>query len=419
MKILFAHRFFPTQFRHLATALATETENEVVALTNPNGGDPLHTAFDRDRLRIKSFADYLPAQDAGTPTHARPLVEDLRTARAVYLAARSLQETEGFQPDVIIANGLWGEGLYLREAFPGAPMIVHLELFYALTREPGFDERVPRRTMEGRFAMLSKNAALSWAAAVMDRGFASLHWEREQFPTVFHPKISVIHEGVDTVQVCPGPARFRFESKGLELTDRDPVVTYAARFLETMRGFETFLRAVPLILRAEPRAHVVIVGTDPPRDPYAELPAGRSPLGHLRAELGDELDPARVHFAGRLDSPDFLNLLRVSSVHVHLTMPFILSWSMFEAMACGAALVASNNSPVTEVVEDGKNGRLVDFFDPAGLAQAVTGLLADPTEARRLGAEARRTICERYDLETVCLPRQLALIEEVMEKGRS
>ncbi|MDZ5650660.1 glycosyltransferase [Nitrospirillum sp. BR 11828] len=82
------------------------------------------------------------------------------------------------------------------------------------------------------------------------------------------------------------------------------------------------------------------------------------------AEVGDQLDLARIHFLGKVPYDTFLSVLRVSAVHVYLTYPFVLSWSLMEALASACLVVASDTAPVREVIKHGQNGLLVDFFSP-------------------------------------------------------
>ena len=376
MNILFVHRFFPTQFRHLAAALAANPKNQVIAISHPAGGDKLHVGMPQNEsIRTVSYGAYLPRDTFSVPRHAKPLVEDMCAAWAVYDCARSLSRKDGFVPDLICAGSLWGESLYLRELFPHAKILTHLELFYHLDSGYGFDTGKPAE-QDARFPSLSKNASIAWAAATMDWGIASLQWERDQFPPVFHRKISVIHEGIDTTHIAPGPAQVTIEGKAITLKDGDEVVTYAARILENMRGSDTFLRAIPKILEKRPDAHILVIGSELKGKLGEPVPDNATDVAAVISEFGDRIDPNRVHFLGRLEHAEFLNVLRLSCVHVYLSAPFILSWSFLEAMSCGCAVVASANPPVTEIVAGADCGLEVDIFDPTAVADATIELLA-------------------------------------------
>ncbi|MCX7742744.1 MAG: glycosyltransferase, partial [Tepidimonas sp.] len=179
-----------------------------------------------------------------------------------------------------------------------------------------------------------------------------------------------------------------------------------------------FMRALPEILRRRPAAHVLIVGgndvsygarPDPQR--YGGLKSWREIVtAEGRPQIADA-DWARGHFLGNIPYQHFIPLLQLSTVHVYLTYPFVLSWSLLEAMSVGCAIVASDTQPLHEAIRHDETGRLVGFFDVAGLAREVCALLDDAAARRRLGHNARAFAQAHYDLQTVCLPQQLAWVQ--------
>jgi glycosyltransferase involved in cell wall biosynthesis len=203
---------------------------------------------------------------------------------------------------------------------------------------------------------------------------------------------------------------------GTTFTRHDEVVTYVARNLEPYRGFHTMMRALPTILARRPQAHVLLVGGD-------DVSYGVKPKGggtwreHYLKEVGDGIDPARVHWLGRIPYAQLIRMFQVSSVHIYLTYPFVLSWSMLEAMSCGCLVVGSRTPPVSEVITDGRNGLLVDFFSPAALAGVVDHALTDREGMASLRTAARQSIIERYDLKSLCLPAHLQLVRTVVSAG--
>ena len=261
---------------------------------------------------------------------------------------------------------------------------------------------------EGLQQLRLRNAPFLMALDAADGGIAPTHWQKRQFPARHAPHISVIHDGIDTDQVTPD-ANARLTLGGVELSAQDEVVTYVARNLEPYRGFHSFMRAIPEIQRRRPKAKIVLVGGDAvsysPR-----LPAGETYRARLIKELGDAIDYSRVLMPGQVPYADYLRLLQISAAHVYLTYPFVLSWSMLEAMAAGALVIGSRTAPVEEVIEHGENGLLTDFFLPRDIAAQVEYALADRDLGQRMRCRARQTVIERYDLKRICLPRQTALI---------
>ena len=222
-------------------------------------------------------------------------------------------------------------------------------------------------------------------------------------------RLSIAHDGIDTDLLKPNSVAELILQSGKVLTSHDEVITYVGRSLEPYRGFHIFMRALPELLKARPTAEVLIVGKEGVS--YgAEHPSGRS----WKALLCDEVMPlltaqqrARIHFLGLVDYKQFQALLQVSRVHVYLTYPFVLSWSLLEAMSIGCSVVASDTQPVHEVIKNNETGRLFDFFDPSALAGSVTDLLEDDTARMRLGESAREFVVANFDLIRICLPRQI------------
>ncbi|MDX5401634.1 MAG: glycosyltransferase, partial [Rhodobacterales bacterium] len=213
----------------------------------------------------------------------------------------------------------------------------------------------------------------------------------------------------DCDRLAPNPAACFTLPDGRQLRPGDEVLTFVNRNLEPYRGYHIFLRALPQVLAARPQAQVVIVGGNevsygqPPKD-------GGSWKDVFLDEVKDRLDLSRVHFVGKLPYDRLVDLIHVSRAHAYLTYPFVLSWSMVEAMAAGALVIGSNTAPVAEVIQDGVNGRLVDFFDVKGWSKVLTDALARPEAYLPMRDKARAMVRDRYDLRSVCLPRQIDLL---------
>ncbi len=403
MKILFIHQNFPGQYKHLAPVLARQG-HDCLALTLR-----VKEPGRWQGVRVLPYA--LPDRNGQT---LHPWLVDLDTkvtrGEACYRAARALRD-QGYRPDLILAHPGWGESLFLRDVWPGARLGLYCELYHQadwphLNFDPEFAS--PDADLEMlRIRMKNINNHLHFEQA--QGGISPTWFQADTFPAPFRERVSVVHDGIDTTAVCPAPdARLTIDGH-CDVTREDEVITFANRNLEPYRGYHIFMRALPHLLRERPRATVLIVGGD--EVSYgARPPAGQTWkqifIDEMRGQISDA-DWTRVRFLGRIPYEQFLRLLQVSRVHVYLTYPFVLSWSLMEAMACSAAIVASDTAPVREVIGNDETGRLVDFFDGEALAAEICALLDDDKARSRLGRASRDLIRARYDLRTVCLPGQV------------
>lgn len=403
MKILFIHQNCPGQFKHLAPALAADG-HEVVFITQKGKPTP---------LRVRKI-EYAPHRKVTPKIH--PYVVGTEAAvlngQAVARVGFALRKS-GFVPDVMIGNPGWGETLFLKDVWPESPLISLCEFYYnGRGSDVGFDLEFstgPDAVLRAR----ARSGPHLLAIEAADAAYSPTEWQKAQFPKAYRDKIDVIHDGIDIGRVRPDPAARFHLPDGRPLSRSDEVLTYVSRNLEPYRGFHSFMRALPRILDARPEAQVVIVGGD--EVSYGSRPkAGGSWREVMLAEVGPF--PDRVHFTGRIPYADYLSLLQVSSAHLYLTYPFVLSWSMLEAMAAGGMVVGSSTPPVEEVIRDGENGWLVPFFDTDAIARRVAEALARRHEFDRIRAAARETVQHRYALGD-CLARQKALIASVAAQG--
>ena len=400
MKFLFVHNNFPAQFRNVAEELSKVGSFELVAIG-------AHGAKEVEGVAVHRYQ--VPTIDlSATHPFARRFDAECWRAEQVLMGASALAAS-GFIPDFVLAHSGWGETLPLRSIFPRARIVTYCEFYYrAEGQDVHFDPEGPRLGVDGIAALQCKNASSLIALAEADVGLSPTHWQRSTFPKEFRDKIEVVHEGVDLASVRPDPtARLKLPG-GKVLRKADEIVTFASRNLEPVRGYHAFLRALPAILRARPNAQVVIAGGDGNSYSHAP-PAGKTWKAHYLDEVVSDLDLSRVHFVGSLDRGSYLNLLQVSSAHVYLTYPFVLSWSLLDAMATECEIVASDTAPVREVIEDQRNGVLVPFCDPLALSQAVVDTLATRGPTSKRGAAARQTVAERFD-KAVCVQEALRVM---------
>jgi glycosyltransferase involved in cell wall biosynthesis len=406
MKILFVHQNFPGQFKFLAPALAQQGHTVVAMTMQKNSGTQLQG------VKLVHYAT-----SRGTTPNVHPWVADFETktirGEACFKAALQMKQA-GFEPDVIIAHHGWGESLFIKDVWPQAKLAVYCEFFYHPEgADVGFDLEFPPKDVGDVCRLRLKNLNNLLHFEVADAGISPTHWQASTFPEPFRSKITVVHDGIDTVSLAPDPKVSLTLNGKLVLTRKDEVITFVNRNLEPYRGYHIFMRALPEILKRRPNARVLIVGADDVS--YGARPENGQKWKDIFAKevrpLISDTDWSRVHFLGNVPYTAFIPLLQLSSVHVYLTYPFVLSWSLLEAMSVGCAIVASDTQPLHEAIKHDETGRLMNFFDVQKIASEVCALLDDPEERARLGANARAFAQANYDLQTVCLPRQLAWVQ--------
>jgi glycosyltransferase involved in cell wall biosynthesis len=401
MKVLFVHQNFPGQYLHLARYLGTRPEHQVIFISQRKEG---HLPG------VKKIV-YKPRRSIAPQVHhyLRESEAAVLNAQEVARIALDLRKS-GFIPDVMLGHNGWGEIWYLKDIFPEAPLVGYFEFFYRLRgADVGFDPKEVT-TPDTAPRLRTKNLGNLLALDTADLGQCATEWQKSGYPRRYQSILHVIHEGIDTTVVKPNPqARVILEDKTIDLAAGNEVVTYVARNLEPYRGFPSFMRSLPKVLAARPKAQVLIVGGDGPG--YgARLPNGQTYRRQMLDELQGSIDLSRVHFLGKVPHDGFLKILQISRVHVYLTYPFVLSWSMLEAMAAGCLVVGSRTQPVEEVIQHGGNGLLVDFFSPKQIADRIIEALEDGRSFESLRRNARQTIVDRFDLRSICLPAHLRLL---------
>lgn len=414
MRVLLVHQNFPGQFKHLVPALIARGD-EVVAMGMRSVDQMLAAGGGEQALKGLRYIRSTGSCNTATDGHVwtRDFDSKVIRADATMRSAIKLKES-GWSPDVILAHPAWGEAMFLPMVWPDAKLTLYCEMLYKVDGlDSNFDPEFPR-DHEGpaeaaRLMIRCLPQSLLWDKAAA--GLSPTAFQADTFPEPMRGKISVIHDGIDTDLVQPGPAQQMQTGAGHVFNPGDEIITFINRNLEPLRGYHRFIRALPKIQRRRPNAHTIVIGGN--EVSYGKAPERGSWKDHFLAEVRDELDLSRVHFVGKVPYDIYLNILRLSSAHIYLTYPFVASWSLAEALATGVPVVASATEPVVEFVTDRENGLLVDFFDEATLVDRTCEILADKGLAQRLGAEARARIVAGYDLKRVCLPRQLAWLDEV------
>ena len=409
MIYLFIHQNFPGQYQHLVRYLANDRDNTVYFVSQPNAN------WMRNVIKVA----YHPELAANLTCHPYAVDFDhaVRNAVAVAKSLEMLRD-QGVVPHIIIGHSGWGETMFVKDIYPSVPLLTYMEFFYhQLGVDTGFDPEFRGPPDDGR-RLRAKNTVNFLSLDAADWGHTPTAWQRNLYPPELRGRITQIHEGIDTDRIRPdSKAWLKLSRENKMLTGENEIITYVARNLEPYRGFHIFMRALPQILRRRPNAQVLVVGGDsvsygcppPPGTTYRQL---------MMYEVGAQIDVSRVHFLGQLPYDQYLSLLQISSAHVYLTYPFVLSWSFLEAMAAGCAIVGSGTPPVLEVMEDGINGLCADFFSPEDIADKVDLLLENPEYSRILREGARKTATENFDLERKQLPQWMKLVEDLIDGKR-
>jgi glycosyltransferase involved in cell wall biosynthesis len=398
MRILLVHPNYPSQLRALAQHLAASSSHQVLFLTeNP-------------RNEIPGVRKVLYKPKRSPSPHAHRYLSQFENAvlhgQAACEACIALKR-EGFIPDIILGHSGWGTTLFLKDVFPRSPLILVCEWYYnAHGSDADFDPSEPL-TIDDEARIRVKNAPILIDIAACDGGLVPTKYQYSQFPDHLTSRLKVSHEGIDTRFFSPDANEtLVLPDQALDLSHCKEIVTYATRGMEPYRGFPQFMEAAFLLQQQRPNVHIVVGGED--RVAYGRSAGKDTTYKTLMLEKYP-YDLDRLHFVGSLPLASYRKLLRCSSVHVYLTRPFVLSWSLLEAMSCGAVVVASDTPPAREVINDGINGFLVDFFRPDLLAERLSMVLDEQSSLVRLRENARLTIASQYELVS-CVRRRKELL---------
>lgn len=401
-RVLFMHPNFPGQFRYLAPAIV-KLGAEVRVLTFSAKRNSTHN------IKVDI------AQPSRQPfEHVDSYLKDLDVK---IIRARASEKilldyvNEGWLPDIIIGHSGWGDMMFVKSIFPSAKVIGWFEFYYGdSVGDLHFDPEFPTQ-IEDQLRGNLKNMLPLWMAQQVDGAVCATKYQKSIHPKMMQSMLKVFHEGVNTDYCCPNDSIAICLNEDLKLTRENKVITFINRNLEPYRGYHSFIRSLPRVFEKHPDAHVVIVGGDGVS--YGSAPKAGGSWKHVfLQEVADQLDPARVHFLGTVDYATLVALMQLSRAHVYLTYPFVLSWSLLEAMSCGAPILASDTAPVKEVVRHNRNGLLVDFFDYQAIADGIDTLITMPEKKlQKMRRNAREKIVKQYDLDTVCLPNLLKYIE--------
>ena len=395
MQIVFVHPNFPAQFGHIAARMAGEG-HDCVFVTHA-------AAQARDGVRM---IRYEPKGGATRQNHycSRTFENCVWQAHAVYDACKAAS----LAPDLVVGHSGFGSTVFLPELWR-APIVNYFEYYYH-PHGSDMDNRPEFPPTELDFLRArARNAMILLDLDACARGYSPTAWQRSLLPAAWQPKVDVIHDGVDTTvwRRQAVPRRIGNET----IPDDVRIVTYVARGLEAMRGFDVFVRVANRIAAEMPDVVFVVVGGD--RVHYG------NDLRHVTAKTfrehvlaTEEPDLTRFRFLGLLPGATLAEVFSVSDLHVYLTVPFVLSWSLLDALACECVVLASDVAPVREVIHDGATGIVRDFADVDALTAAALMVLRDPARFRPLGRAGRALVEATYSFD-VTYPRLRSLFERV------
>jgi glycosyltransferase involved in cell wall biosynthesis len=404
MHILFVHKNFPAQFGHIAAHLIKEKGYRCTFVSETPAG----IAGGIQKIQ------YQPAGGASAQSHYLTRTFDNATAHAagVYAALKPLALR--LRPDLVVGHSGFGSTLFLPELFPAAPVINYFEYFYH-PHNSDMDFRPEWPVLEEDVLRArTRNAMILLDMHYCQAGYSPTEYQASLLPAAYRPKLRVLHDGIDTDfwRRQPAPAR---TVGGRTFGPETRLVTYVSRGFESMRGFDVFLRAAKKIYTANPNVVFLIVGSD--RVAYGgDLKFIRDKSFKEFVLKQDEYDLERLLFLGQVKPAELARLLSLSDLHIYLTVPFVLSWSLLNALACGCTVLASDTPPVREFIRHGETGLLCNFFDVDGFAETALRVLAGPDAFRHLGQAGERLIREQYSLQRL-IPRMTAFYEEVAEGG--
>ena len=426
-KVLFLHQNFPGQYKHLARILMDKNNYELHSLSL--GSDNTSSVENLKKIykginHHKYFITNINAKNVN-----RLAVEfETKMIRAETVLEKSLEMKEnGFNPDLLIIHPGWGEGFLLKEVWPKAKIINYFEFFYnTQDSDVDFDlseSNHPNYDIELKTKLVARNAPFLSACNQSDIMIAPTNFQKSTAPIEYRNKIKVIHDGIDTNALKSNPKSninlSRKKTDGsiekINLTKKDKIIAFVNRNLEPYRGYHIFMRSLPSIIKEHPDAYILIIGGDDVS--YGARPKKGSYKNIYYDEIKDKIPKEnRIKFLGFVDYQVLLSVFDIASVHIYLTYPFVLSWSMLESMSLGGLVLGSKTPPVEEVIKHKKNGLLVDFFDHKTISSTVIDILNNPKSYSSIRKEARKTVVEKYDLYKKSIPRQLEIIESLLNE---
>lgn len=401
MHVLFVHKNFPAQFGHIAQHLVQRFQYRCTFVSEKGPG-------------VVGGVEVIPYKVQGGATQknhfcSRSFENAIWHSGAIFDV---LQARPDLRPDLVVGHSGFASTVFLRELYD-CPFLNYFEYIYHVSgTDMDFRPEFPTSPLH-RLRARARNATLLIDLESCEAGYSPTLWQRSLLPACFRDKIDVIFDGIDTgIWRREEPHSRRVGA--VDLPADKKVVTYVSRGFESMRGFDIFMKMARQLSERRSDVIFVVVGED--RICYggdADHIGGASFKDWVLSR--DTYDLSRFLFLGRVAPPDLARLFNLTDLHVYLTVPFVLSWSLMNALACGATVLASDTPPVREMIEHGRNGLLTDFFDVDALADRAGEVLDRPEDYRHLGENGMRLIHEKYALDD-CLGQMVALYQKLTGK---
>lgn len=402
MNLLFIHPDFPGQFRFLAERSGKAQDNKIIFITSSN--------TNKDR-QIPGVQKIIVSEKMPEEKNDRQASKNL-SGLSVANILDDLKK-QGYLPDLIIGYSGAGTCFYVKDVFPDTPFLGFFEWFHNPDKINDKFNSTAGPDLNVRMNMRNRNLSILSDLCACDSGICPTNWQKSQFPKEFHEKLNVVHGGIDTDFFQPLKDQ-KFKTSNLDLSEVKQLVTYTAKVLAPYMGFQQFMESLPSVLKQKPDAHVAIVGAD---HVFFEDKSGRKKSYKSLILEKINLDQKRIHFIDALTLENYKKLLQVSSAHIYLNSPLVVSKSLLEAMACECLVIAPDITPVKEVITDGTNGIIADFSYPEKITEKIIACLDYPSFMKAVKQKARKTIVDNYAIDKI-LPRQLDIIKKLIKPGQ-
>jgi glycosyltransferase involved in cell wall biosynthesis len=385
MKVVFVHPSHPNQFTQIAYGLANRPGFSCSCL--------VLEAFSTQIRSSNPPIGFYGYREEPTPESSawfiQPMEKGARCGKAVVEALAHLKASG--EVDVVVGHAVFGATLFVRQLL-GIPVVSYVELpgFHTLYSRPEFPAQYWQSMTHVTLQSLVWSSVLCSDLSIVPSQHAS-----DLFPAPLRDRVRVQMEGFRPVPPVADRVLLRRE---LGLPEDGPLIGFAARTLEAVRGFDIFAKAARIIHRSVPRAQFVAIGDETTLYGNETIHLnGKTFRQHTWETAGMNGEP--FSFRPFMNYDLFVRHLQAMDVILFPLFEGAANWGLFEAMAAGVPVVASNRCFVPEVVTDGVDGLLFDPADVAGFAAAAERVVTDPDLARRLADNARHTIATRFSVE--------------------